>query len=123
MKQGSLGEIAVQKEFIKLGIEVYSPITDNTSYDMLVNNKGKILKVEVKSTSRFVEGAYRVGIRRVRSNKKENKVYNFDNESVDILAVYVIPEDKVILYKASDLKVKTEIKIMDDDLRRSVALP
>lgn len=121
MKAGSLGEISTQKEFILCGYEVYSPVTDNTEYDLLVSKGGEVFTVEVKSTKRKVAGFYRVQIKKVRSNKTRNTITRFDNTKVDLLAVYIEPEDKVIVYKAKEITVGSELRVdMDGDLQRSV---
>lgn len=121
MKAGSLGEISVQKELLKLGYEVYSPVSDNTKYDLIAVKGTEVFRVEVKTTSRQVAGNYKVQIKKVRSNKSENKITPFDNSEVDILAVYIEPEDIVVLYEAKSLTVKTELTvILDGDLQRSV---
>ena len=121
MKVGSLGEISVQKEFILSGYEVYSPVTDNTKYDLIVSKSGKVYTVEVKSTNRKVGDFYRVQIKKVRSNKTRNVVTRFDNTQVDLLAVYIEPEDVVIVYKAEEITVGSELRVdMDGDLQRSV---
>ena len=121
MKVGSLGEISVQKEFILSGYEVYSPVTDNTKYDLIASKDGKVYTVEVKSTNRKVGGFYRVQIKKVRSNKTRNVVTRFDNTQVDLLAIYIEPEDRVIVYKAEEITVGSELRVdMDGDLQRSV---
>ena len=81
MKAGSLGEIAVAKELIKQGYEVYSGLTDNTKYDLLAIKNGKIYRVEVKSTKQPEKrsGAYKIHLKRVRNNSKYNKSYKYDN--------------------------------------------
>lgn len=111
MKKGSVGEIATQLAFLKRGYEVYSPATDNAKYDFLVHKDGLIETVEVKSTSVKRGELWRVQLKRVRSNKNENRIMNFDNSQVDYLAVYIEPLDKVIIYKAKDIKSKTELSL------------
>ncbi len=43
--------------------------------------------------------------------KNENRIMNFDNSQVDYLAVYIEPLDKVVIYKAKDVKSKTELSL------------
>jgi Holliday junction resolvase-like predicted endonuclease len=101
------------KEFIEQGYEVYSPITDNTLYDMIVSKGGGLYKVEVKSTKspERRSGAYKVQLKRVRSNKNTNTIHYFDNSSVNILAVYLEDIDKVIIMDSLEVVSKTELTI------------
>lgn len=111
MKSGSIGEIATQLEFLKLGYEVYSPATDNAKYDFIVHKDGNLKTVEVKSTSVKRGDYWVVQLKRVRSNKNENKILNFDNSQVDYLAIYIEPLEKVVIYKAKDVKTKTALSL------------
>lgn len=121
MKSGSLGEIAVAKELIKQGYEVYSGITDNTKYDLLAILNGQIYRVEVKSTKQPEKrsGAYKIGLKRTRSNTKKNTIYLFDNTEVDILGVYLEDIDKVMLFEARTIKAKSALTIRTEDESRS----
>lgn len=121
MKSGSLGEIAVAKELIKQGYEVYSGITDNTKYDLLAILDGQIYRVEVKSTKQPEKrsGAYKIELKRTRSNKKKNTIYLFDNTEVDILGVYLEDIDRVMLFEARAIKAKSALTIRTEDESRS----
>ena len=121
MKSGSLGEIAVAKELIKQGYEVYSGITYNTKYDLLAILNGQIYRVEVKSTKQPEKrsGAYKIGLKRTRSNTKKNTIYLFDNTEVDILGVYLEDIDKVMLFEARAIKAKSALTIRTEDESRS----
>lgn len=111
MKNGSIGEIATQLEFMKMGYEVYSPATDNARYDFIAHKDGKLYKVEVKSTSRKVRDVWKVQLKKVHSNRSSNRIANFDNTLVDFLSVYIEPLEKVIILKAKDVTSKTEFSL------------
>ena len=114
MKAGNLGEIAVAKEFAKCGFEIYSPIGDNASHDLLVSKGDKIYCVEVKSTASKSGAGYAVQVKKVRANRTKNRIINFDNDKTDILAVYIIPKDQVIFFKAKDVEVKSALTVYGD---------
>lgn len=113
MQHGNLGEISAIKEFIRQGFEVYKSVSDNSLYDFIAAKDGELFKVEVKSTktSPRSNGVYKVQLKRVRSNKNENRIHYFDNSRIDILVIYIEIEDKILLFNAKDLKVKTELTI------------
>lgn len=111
MKSGSLGEIAVMKHFAELGYNVYSAVTENAAVDLVVEFDGEYKTVEVKSTSYQYKDGYKVQLKKVRSNKTENKITNFDPNTVDLLAIYIIPEDKVKILKPNEITAKTEMVI------------
>jgi len=112
--KGILGELKVQQYFIEKGYEVYKSISDNSTFDMIVALNGQVSKVSVKYTSvRQPNGKWRVELRSVsRRNNSAVKVKNFDNKEVDILAVYVAPEDRVVLMAGKSIKEKTGISVL-----------
>lgn len=111
MKAGALGELAVAKELALLGHEIYVPMTDSSGYDLLCVINDKPLRVEVKSTSKpNASGSYVLQIKKVRSNKTTNKISDFDNTKVDILALYLEDIDKVILLDAKLVTQKSAIQ-------------
>ncbi len=101
------------KHLLEQGYEVYSSVTDNSYYDMLIFKEGQVFRVEVKSTrtKSFKSDSWTVQIKGVRANKTENKLVRFDNSDVDFLAIYIEPEDRVILLDAKSVTQKCAIQI------------
>lgn len=114
MKIGNLGELSVAKELAKQGYEIYAPMGDNATYDLLIAKDGIVSRVEVKSTSTIRGAGYVVQIKKVRANKNQNAITNFDNTHIDILAVYIVPEDRVILFDAKEVTVKSTLTVYGD---------
>jgi len=99
--KGRLAEAAVIKEMILLGYEVYTPFSDCAKYDLLARQGTEILRVTVKYCSTQTDsGGYLVELRQVsRRNNSTVQVDKFDPADFDILAVYIGPEDRVVLKK------------------------
>lgn len=102
---GRLGESYIMSAFIKMGAEVYLPFGGNTTYDMIVVNDGSYYTVECKTASvRNKAGGYTVQIKSVRSNKTQNVIKPFDPSKVDILAIYLVPDDQVFFIETKEFK-------------------
>ena len=70
MKKGILGEVSVMKELTRKGYEIYFPVTDSSSYDLIAEKDRKVYRVECKSCKKpNQKGTYEVQIKKVRSNK------------------------------------------------------
>lgn len=96
--KGRLAEVAVIKELIVLGYDVYAPFSDNCKCDLVASKNGHLLRVSVKYTSVGRAGKWKVSLRQVsRRNHGSIKMENFDKKAFDLLAVYVGPEDRVVL--------------------------
>ena len=53
---GDIGESVGIAEFVKAGFAVSKPLTNNARYDLIVDIKNKLYKVQVKSTQSIVDG-------------------------------------------------------------------
>ena len=100
------------KHFLQNGYEVYSSISDNSEFDIIVSKDGILKKVEIKSVNYIRGSSYEVQLKSVRANKTSNKIRYFDSKRVDILAVFIEPENKVVIYDALEIKSKTTMRIL-----------
>lgn len=99
---GTLGELRAIEEFIKIGFNIYTPLSGKEPYDFIACRKNELIKVQVKSTScKTKNNSYQIGIKSVRSNRTTNTIKLFDPSQCDILAAYIQPLNKVCFIKAS----------------------
>lgn len=106
--KGNIGEAEALKYFIKEGYEVYLPFGTATKCDMVVIKDNILSRVSVKTTcSKVKNGKYSVRIRQGKLNKE----IPFDNTSSDILFIYVLPEDIVVILKSSEITAKMAIYV------------
>lgn len=109
-QQGNIGEAKALQYFIESGYEVYLPFGTASKCDMVVVKSGKSERVSVKTSSFKKKGRYRVKIRQGKLNKEEA----FNPESSDLLFIYIVPEDKVIVLSSKEVTVKFEMTINVD---------
>ena len=109
--QGDIGLTFAIFKLTQLGYPVSLPITDNNIYDLIVDIDGKFKSVQVKTSACLTEaGNYEVQIRRVRSNKTENKIHHFDNTEVDLLFIMVENGDSYII-PSEEVSVKSSLTL------------
>lgn len=102
VSQGTVGLGFAIAHYVAEGKIVSIPLNDNQDYDLVVEENGKLKKVQVKTSRVKENGNFRVEIRKIRSNKTINKVIEFNNTTCDIVFVYCddgtkysIPSDKI----------------------------
>jgi len=106
--KGNIGESVALNYFIKEGYEVYIPFGTAISCDFIVLKNNIVLRVSVKSGSRMSpSGKYEINIRQ----QIKHKSIPFNNKSIDLLFLYVIPEDRFKILEAKDIKNKNIITI------------
>lgn len=111
-KNGNLGELRVAFELTRMDYEVYTGFGGKTSCDLIVIKDGLIQTVQIKSTSyQKKPGSWYIMLQTVRSNKTKNVISKYVSSDFDILAIYIVPEDRVILYKSEKITVTSALSI------------
>lgn len=111
-ERGVKGEALVLQHLIEEGYEVFLPFGGKTNTDLVAERDGTLYRVQVKSTSvRKSSGRYVVQIKKVRSNKTKNNITSFNNQDCDILAVAILPENRVILLDSKSILSKNMLTI------------
>ena len=80
-RKGCLAEYHFATECIKRGIDVSFPLLDSSIYDCIIDYNGRLLKIQVKSSSKLPRG-----------NRKSVQVPfhgKYPKDKVDYFAIYV----------------------------------
>ena len=84
----------------------YLPFSNNSKYDIIALKEGVIKRISVKYTSvKNRYGSWMVELRQIYRGNKVIKINKFNNKEFDLLAVYIGPENKVVLIDS--IKAKT----------------
>jgi hypothetical protein len=109
--KGRLAEAKAIAWFVESGYEVYIPLHDCTSVDLVVIKEGVTQRVSVKYTSQKEHQKWKV---RLSNNSRQRDGSSterpFDKDSVDLLAAYIGPEDRVVIREV-DFNAKYAIAI------------
>ena len=100
-KTGTLGEIAVCKELLRLGYTVFVELGNHSKVDLIVlDDNYQTLKVQVKTTisKDDVTAVYSV---KKCLNPKYNSTYT--TEQIDVFAVYVVDRDLIFYVAAKEI--------------------
>lgn len=110
--KGKLGEANVAAHFTTLGYDVFLPVFSYPECDMIIAKDGIFKKVEVKTTSSTTKGGnFLVSLRRIRNNSRHYTIHKYDGSCADILAVYIMPERRVVLLESKDFNGRTAVTI------------
>jgi len=112
IEKGRRGEAAIIAEFVNRDYDIYMPIFGNADFDMIVAKDGRTYRVEVKTSAYEVRpNKYEVQLRSVRPNKTENRIKKFDASRSDLLAIYIIPTNRVVVLDSKDYDGRTSVII------------
>ena len=91
---GDLGEAKAITKFIEHGFSIFTQFSGKNPFDFIAYRNGKLIKVEVKSTTcRTQYGSYEVYIRTSYGRSTGNVYKSFDPSKCDLLAIYLQPID------------------------------
>ena len=92
-QKGAIAETAIIHAAVKLGIDVYKPVSDGTRYDLIFDTGGRLIRVQCKWARRYGD----VVVVRTYSNRRARqgmirRVYTA--REIDAFAVYCAELDR-----------------------------
>lgn len=112
--KGNLGEAKVIAHLVELDCEVYVPLFDNGPLDLIFTRNGKVYRVSVKSTTRLTKGGtWAISLRTCYKGHDKAIVKHFNPSNYEVLAIYVIPKDVVVLLDASKIKGTASAHVLE----------
>lgn len=106
-QKGSLGEIAVCKELVKLGYEVFVQFGSHSKVDLILLDENYIpVKIQIKSVT-SANGIVTIYSNKTCLNPKYNHKYS--SSQIDIFAVYILDLDLVFYIPANQLLVNSRL--------------
>jgi hypothetical protein len=115
MTPKELGEMA-EAEFLsralEMGMAVAKPWGESRGYDFIVDDEGKLCRVQVKAA--FSEG--RQGSYSLRAYRSSKKCYS--KKDIDVMAGYVNPEDAWYLFPVRVIRKLRSLKLFPASKKR-----
>lgn len=84
-RRGEWAELKFMAAAAEQGLGVTKPWGDTAQYDVVLEHKGRFVRVQVKSTGYVYRGAYVCTVRPSRGG--------YVGDPFDFVAIYVVPED------------------------------
>lgn len=82
-QKGNLTELQCITAFYSLGYQVSIPYGENSRYDFIADIKGKLIKIQVKSSQSVDENAFKFSCRSCRVNSKTSIRRKYTKDEVD----------------------------------------
>lgn len=110
-QKGEISELAVSLKLLTLGKSVSKPVGDNQRYDLIIDDDGKLLRVQVK-TARIKNGCLIATT--ARTTGKKGGVYvksAYSSDEIDAFAIYAPELDKCYLVPVKPGVAAMEIRM------------
>lgn len=96
--KGAVGEMKVAAELISRGFHVFTELGDLSRIDLIAERDKKLIKIQVKAYNS------KNGVINLYSKKSgPNYSFNYENDEVDIFAVYVLDRDTIFYVPSNEL--------------------
>lgn len=82
-QKGNLTELQCITAFYSLGYQVSIPYGENSRYDFIADIKGKLIKVQVKSSKEVDQNSFQFSCRSCRTNSQTNIRRKYTKEEID----------------------------------------
>jgi hypothetical protein len=117
MNIGIIGEAKVLTYFIEKGYKVFTPFDLHSPFDLVIYRDNILQRVSVKTTSRQKErtNSWEIGVGQTCKSSTNGKTHKvFDPLSCDLVAIYIVPESRIVVFSASQIKpnMKTYVPLM-----------
>ena len=106
-RQGEIAELEFMHKATEMGFTVSKPYGDNARYDFIVQDAGKLTRVQVKSTAQLYQGGYFLNAQR----RLQWGVCAYDQDELDVIAAYVTPEKAWYVIPVGALKGKKSLRV------------
>jgi len=115
IKKGNITELRVQLALVEKGYDVFTPITDGSSVDLIfINKENQAIKVQVKKSSKTATGFSFEARKCTSSSRVRKNSYNIDE--IDYFATYwkgktyMIPLEETMERRNVCLRIKEDYK-------------
>ena len=92
-RRGELAELAFVYKAATLGFAVSKPYGDSQRYDAILDTAQRLLRVQVKCTTFFMDGFYHLNAHR----RVNGRAIPYQLSEVDFLAAYIVPDDSFFI--------------------------
>ena len=122
-KQGNIAELKFQLKAWELDLIVSKPCGEKGQYDFVIDSRGKLSRVQVKSTKvlKFKDNKKPNGYRAQLCRGKNTRDSFYSKEQIDFFAIYVIPKDVWYIIPLETIENKQTIQLYPDNLNTKYA--
>ena len=109
---GDVGESLAIAKFIREGLTVSKPLSNNARYDLIVEFNNKLYKVQVKTTNAIKEGKMIFATKTTNYTKGSWESKSYSQDEIDIFFLYCFENEWCGLYFSNEtINIPVELNI------------
>jgi len=114
-RKGMMAELIFVVKAASMGFAVSKPYGDCEPYDLVVEEGGRLLRIQVKSVFSTARWGYTVAVAR---RHYRGPMTQYSAEEIDFIAAYVVPHDVWYIVPISEIGSSTQIHLYPEGAKR-----
>jgi hypothetical protein len=99
-----------------MGFAVNKPYADTEPYDLIVEENGRLLRIQVKSVFTTARWGYSIAVARIGYHRP---MVQYSAREIDFIAAYVVPHDAWYIVPVSEIGSSTQIHLYPEGEKRT----
>ncbi len=119
-RKGMMGELIFVVKSTSMGFAVSKPYSDTEAYDLVIEENGRLLRIQVKSVFTTSRWGYSISVQR-HSRGHGRPVIQYSAQEIDFIAAYVVPHDAWYIIPVFEIVSRAHIRLYPDGAKRNDA--
>ena len=113
-RKGEMAELIFVVKAASMGFAVCKPYGDSEPYDLVVEENGRLLRIQVKSVFTSTRWGYSVAVAR----KRLRHHIRYSPQEIDFIAAYVVPHDAWYIVPVSEIVNCIHIRLYPEGTKK-----
>jgi hypothetical protein len=114
-RKGMMAELIFVVKAASMGFAVLKPYGDSEPYDVVVEEKGRLVRIQVKSVFTTARWGYSIAVARLGQNRP---VVQYSAAEIDFIAAYVVPHDAWYIIPVAEIVSLAHIRLYPEGTKR-----
>jgi hypothetical protein len=114
-RKGIMAELIFVVKAMSMGFVVSKPYGDCEPYDLVVEQNGRLLRIQVKSVFTTSRWGYSIAVARMRQYKP---IIRYSAEEIDFIAAYVVAHDAWYIIPVAEIASLAHIRLYPEGAKR-----
>jgi hypothetical protein len=115
-RKGLMAELIFVAKAMSMGFAVSKPYGDREPYDLVVEDNGRVFRIQVKSVFSTTRWGYSIAAVR---HSQHRPVAPYSAREIDFIAAYVVPHDAWYIVPLFEIANCTQIHLYPDGAKRN----
>jgi hypothetical protein len=114
-RKGMMAELIFVVKAASMGFAVSKPYGDCEPYDVIIEENGRVFRIQVKSVFTTQRWGYSIAVARMRQHKP---ILRYSADEIDFIAAYVVAHDAWYIIPVAEIGSLAHIRLYPEGTKR-----